>query len=243
MKIIAIVGSKNTGKTSLSVRVIEELVDRGYSVGSIKHSHHNMEVDTEGKDTWKHRQAGSEMVIGSGANSFVVLDEELELSQLLFMIKSLKDPDYVVIEGYKQYPYANISTSDFKDDYTIKQVDSFNLSEEDIVDLVDVVEKQSFGFLENMDYKKYGFKSSEEMASALSHGEARDGPQESDEVVLSVDDTIIPLNEFVQAFLESGVRGMIKALKTEEFGVKDLKNIQLVIKNKKWFLILFLILN
>lgn len=243
MKIIAIVGSKNTGKTSLSVRVIEELVDRGYKVGSIKHSHHNMEVDTEGKDTWKHRQAGSEMVIGSGANSFVVLDEELELSQLLFMIKSLKDPDYVVIEGYKQYPYANISTSDFKDDYTIKQVDSFNLSEQDIVDLVDLVEKQSFGFLENMDYKKYGFKSSAEMASALSQGEARDAPQESDEVVLSVDDTIIPLNEFVQAFLESGVQGMIKSLKTEEFGVKDLKNIQLVIKNKKWFLILFLILN
>lgn len=233
MKIIAIVGSKNTGKTSLSVRIIEELVDRGYKVGSIKHSHHTMEVDTEGKDTWKHLQAGSDMVIGSGANSFVIVDEELELDQLLFMMKSLKDPDYVVVEGYKQYPYANISTSDFKDDYTIKQVDSFNLSEDDVVDLVDVVEKQSFGLIQNLDYKKYGFKTRSEMASAISQGKAAESPHESDEMVLRVDEKIIPLNDFVQAFLESGVRGMIKSLKTEEFGVKNLKNIQLLIRNKK----------
>jgi molybdopterin-guanine dinucleotide biosynthesis protein B len=52
-------------------------------------------------------------------------------------------------------------------------------------------------------------------------------------MVLRVDEKIIPLNDFVQAFLESGVRGMIKSLKTEEFGVKNLKNIQLLIRNKK----------
>ncbi len=233
MKIIAVVGSKNTGKTSLSTRIIEELVKRGNKVGSIKHSHHTMEVDTEGKDTWKHRQAGSEIVIGSGANSFMIVDEELDLDNLLFIMKSIKDPDYVVVEGYKQYPYANISTSDFKDDYTIKQVDSFNLSDEDVVDLVDLIEKRSFGLHQNMDYKKYGFKSTQSMTSAITKGEAVDSPQEADEVVLSVDEKIIPLNDFVQAFLESGVRGMIKSLKTEEFGVKNLKNIQLVIRNKK----------
>jgi molybdopterin-guanine dinucleotide biosynthesis protein B len=233
MKIIAVVGSKNTGKTSLSTKIIAELVKRGNTVGSIKHSHHNMEVDAEGKDTWKHRQAGSEIVIGSGSNSFMIVDEELDLENLLFIIKSIKNPDYVVVEGYKQYPYANISTSEFKDDYTIKQVDSFNLSEQDVVDLVNLIEKQSFGLIQNLDYKKYGFKTRSEMASSISTGKAGDSPQEPDEVVLSVDEKIIPLNDFVQAFLESGVRGMIKSLKTEEFGVKDLKNIQLLIRNKK----------
>ncbi|MCK9151974.1 molybdopterin-guanine dinucleotide biosynthesis protein B [Methanobacterium alcaliphilum] len=233
MKIIAIVGSKNTGKTSLSIRIIEELVDREYKVGSIKHSHHPMEVDTAGKDTWKHAQAGSEMVVGSGANSFMILDDEMDLDNLLFIMKSIKNPDYVVVEGYKQYPYANISTSDFKDDYTIKQVDSFNLTEDDICNLVDLIEERSFGIHQNLDYKKYGFKSIGEMTSALTRGEAGESPQEADEIVLGVDGKIIPLNDFVRAFLESGVKGMVDSLKTEEFGAENLDNIQLLIQSKK----------
>ncbi|AXV37823.1 MAG: molybdopterin-guanine dinucleotide biosynthesis protein B [Methanobacteriaceae archaeon] len=232
MKIIGVVGSQNTGKTSLSTRIIQELVKRGYKVGSIKHSHHTMDMDKKGKDTWKHHQAGSEIVIGSGKNTFMTLDEELDLDNLLFIIKSIKNPDYVVVEGYKQYPYANISTSDFKDDYTIKNVDSFNLSDKDVSNMVDLVEKQSFGILQNLDYKKYYFKTWQDLASAITKGNATDIPHESEDVVLCVDDKIIPLNEFVQIFLENGVRGMIESLKTEEFGASDLGKIQILIQNK-----------
>ena len=51
MKIVSIVGKKNTGKTSLTVKVIEELTRRGYNVASIKHSHHSIEMDKENTDT------------------------------------------------------------------------------------------------------------------------------------------------------------------------------------------------
>lgn len=47
MKIVSVVGRKNTGKTSLTVKIIEELTRRGYNVASIKHSHHEMEMDRE----------------------------------------------------------------------------------------------------------------------------------------------------------------------------------------------------
>lgn len=55
MKIVSVVGRKNTGKTSLTVKIIEELTRRGYNVVSIKHSHHEMEMDREHTDTWRHK--------------------------------------------------------------------------------------------------------------------------------------------------------------------------------------------
>ena len=63
MKIVSIVGKKNTGKTSLTVKVIEELTRRGYNVASIKHSHHSIEMDKENTDTWKHSKPFQWMVL------------------------------------------------------------------------------------------------------------------------------------------------------------------------------------
>ncbi len=56
---LSIVGRKNSGKTTLMTGLIEELVRRGYSVGTVKHTSHDHEFDTPGKDSWRHRQAGS----------------------------------------------------------------------------------------------------------------------------------------------------------------------------------------
>ncbi len=57
MKILTVVGTKNTGKTTLVTMLVQELVKRGHKVGTIKHTHHDF--DLEGKDTWKHRKAGA----------------------------------------------------------------------------------------------------------------------------------------------------------------------------------------
>ena len=67
MKILGVAGTKNTGKTTLVTLIVSELVKRGYRVGTVKHTHH--ELDLEDKDTWKHREAGSELVVGSGENT------------------------------------------------------------------------------------------------------------------------------------------------------------------------------
>lgn len=62
MKRIHIVGRKNSGKTTLIVELVSEFTQRGYRVGTIKHTHHNHELDTPGKDSHRHRQAGSSAV-------------------------------------------------------------------------------------------------------------------------------------------------------------------------------------
>jgi len=59
MKLIHIVGRQNHGKTTLIVDLVIELVCRGIAVGTIKHSSHAHELDTPGKDSYRHRQAGA----------------------------------------------------------------------------------------------------------------------------------------------------------------------------------------
>ena len=59
MKRIHIIGGKNHGKTTLIVELVQELSARGVRVGTIKHTHHEHELDLPGKDSYRHREAGA----------------------------------------------------------------------------------------------------------------------------------------------------------------------------------------
>ena len=110
MRIISIVGLKNTGKTSLTGKIIKELTNREFKVASIKHSHHQMEMDHEGTDTYKQMEAGSGFVVGIGGRTYFNINERFDLERILFLIKLIENPDFVVIEGFKAYPYAKMET-------------------------------------------------------------------------------------------------------------------------------------
>ena len=62
MKRLHIVGRKNHGKTTLVVELVEDLGKRGFRIGTIKHTHHLHELDTPGKDSYRHRAAGAVIV-------------------------------------------------------------------------------------------------------------------------------------------------------------------------------------
>ena len=67
--IISFVGLSNSGKTTLIERVIPELVRAGYKVATVKHSGHGFDLDTEGKDSWRHKRAGASSVCSSRAGN------------------------------------------------------------------------------------------------------------------------------------------------------------------------------
>lgn len=62
MKRIHIIGGKNHGKTTLVADLVQELSSRGYRVGTIKHTHHQHELDSPGKDSHRHRESGAAVV-------------------------------------------------------------------------------------------------------------------------------------------------------------------------------------
>ena len=66
-RVFGITGWKNSGKTTLTEKLVAELVRRGRRVSTVKHAHHDFDIDKEGADSFRHRQAGaSEVAIVSG---------------------------------------------------------------------------------------------------------------------------------------------------------------------------------
>lgn len=230
MKIVSIVGRKDSGKTSLTVKIIEELTRRGYKVGSIKHSHHQLDMDRENTDTWRHKQAGSQTVVGIGATSYFNVCEDLDLDRLLFIMKVLNPVDFVVIEGFKRYDYPKIATTeDVVDDKTIEYVNSFKLTQEGLEKLVDKIEVQSHDIINTLYADNCGFNDANKISQEIIDGNIT--PEEIDQVdtFLSVDGKVIGLNKFVNNYLRETTIGMIKTLNLKQYDVDKIENVQLII--------------
>lgn len=230
MKIISVVGTKNTGKTTLVIKIVKELVKRGYKVGTIKHMHETFDV--EGRDTWKHKEAGAELVIGSGDETFFLIDQRLDIENLLTRSECLINLDFMVIEGFKFSNYAKISVSDFEDEFTITKVDP-KIDGSSLNELVDLIEKRAYSILPNMNCKDCGFASCKDMARAAAKGEVTDQVcvmKKMKEIELKVDGKPVPMNPFVQTFIQNTTIGMISSLRGESLKDFEGKKIELLIK-------------
>ena len=75
MKLFGITGWKNAGKTTLMVALVGLLTARGLRVATVKHAHHNFDIDHEGKDSFRHRMAGATEVIVSSASRWALIHE------------------------------------------------------------------------------------------------------------------------------------------------------------------------
>ena len=234
MRIISIVGLKNTGKTSLTGKIIKELTNRDFKVASIKHSHHQMEMDHEGTDTYKQMEAGSDFVVGIGGRTYFNINERLDLERILFLIKLIENPDFVVIEGFKAYPYAKIATcEEVKDEYTIRVVNSFEITDEELLELVDLVEERSYDILETLFVSECGYNDASLIGQAFAQGKMDYNPETQAEVNLAIDGVNIGLNRFVSDYLKQTILGVLAPLKIKEYGVENFDDIDITIKNKK----------
>jgi len=109
--IICVAGKPRVGKTTLLVRLIPQLRQRGYRIGVIKHSIHPFQVAQSGKDTWKHAQAGAEAVAFASASELVLtrsLTAEMDIDAIAPLLGQV---DLVLAEGYKRAPKPKIEVS------------------------------------------------------------------------------------------------------------------------------------
>ncbi|HYD31723.1 MAG TPA: molybdopterin-guanine dinucleotide biosynthesis protein B [Azospirillaceae bacterium] len=110
MKIFGLAGWSGSGKTTLLEKLLPTLIRRGYSVSTIKHTHHDVDLDKPGKDSHRHRAAGAtEVVIAAGAR-WALLHEnrgepEPEVEEL---IPRLVPVDLLLIEGFKRHAHPKI---------------------------------------------------------------------------------------------------------------------------------------
>lgn len=115
---VSFVAPSGTGKTTLLSGVIEVLTARGHRVGALKHDAHRIELDTEGKDSWRLRQAGAASTMLMGRNQLAWFGEDGHAPPLAQMAELFFGTcDLLVVEGFRSagLPTVLVSRPDHVD--------------------------------------------------------------------------------------------------------------------------------
>lgn len=108
--VFGVTGWKNSGKTTLVSRLVAEITARGFFVSTVKHAHHNFDIDQKGRDSYAHREAGAQEVALVSGRRWALMhelrgDEEPSLDEVL---AKLSPCDLVIVEGYKRETHPKI---------------------------------------------------------------------------------------------------------------------------------------
>jgi molybdopterin-guanine dinucleotide biosynthesis protein B len=198
--IVSIVGKSNSGKTTLIEKLIPELVRRGYGVATVKHDVHGFEVDQEGKDSWRHKQAGAHTVVISSSTKLALIrdvDHDASLAEL--RDKYIRDVDLVLSEGFKKnnQPKIEVFRKEIHRDLLCTKDDN----------LVAIAANQAF----DIGVPCFDLNDIRGLADLIEKKFLRG--EKTPRVRLRVNGREIPLSSFVQQSIRGTVRGMISSLK------------------------------
>lgn len=110
MHVIGFCGYSGSGKTTLIERLIARLRLAGERVSVVKHAHHAFDIDHEGKDSWRHRQAGAYEVVIASNRRLAKIREYASLAEPTVdqLLAELAECDWVLVEGFKHAPLPKI---------------------------------------------------------------------------------------------------------------------------------------
>lgn len=252
LRVIAIAGHKNTGKTAIVEGLIKELKGRRHKVGSVKHvPHEGFTLDRPETDTWRHGQAGSETVVAISPEEIATLekgktdlekDEAGQYPTLSRILLGLRDLDFVILEGFRKA--ENIAkimiardeseASELDDAFTIGFIEHGVdgkpvLNRKGIPALADLIEEKAIPPVAGIDCGDCGYKTCRAFAISAIHGKApKDGCVSLfGRVTLTVDGKHVPLKLFMQDLVAGTIKGMVSTLKGgggEEIEIKVSKH-------------------
>jgi len=110
MRVMGIVGWSGSGKTSLLVAILPILKAQGFAVSTMKHAHHHLDMDTPGKDSHQHREAGASEVMIVTSSRWVLLHESREEPEpsIESLIERMTPVDLLLIEGFKTHAHPKL---------------------------------------------------------------------------------------------------------------------------------------
>jgi len=198
--IISIVGKSDSGKTTLIEKLVPELTRRGYRVATVKHDVHGFEVDREGKDSWRHKQAGAHaVVISSPSKVALIRDVEKDLTLDEIREKLIPDVDLILSEGYKKDVQPKIEV--FRKE---KHKELLSNKEDH---LVAIVSNQKF----DIDVPCFDLEDRKGLADFVEKTFLTSTSHLG--LSLKVDGRPISLTPFVKDFLTKTIKGMLSSLK------------------------------
>lgn len=110
MKILGLAGWSGSGKTTLMMRLLPELIGRGYRISTMKHAHHRFDVDQPGKDSYVHRSAGATEVMVASATRWALMHEHRGADEPTAdaLLRHMTPVDLLIIEGFKREPHDKL---------------------------------------------------------------------------------------------------------------------------------------
>jgi molybdopterin-guanine dinucleotide biosynthesis adapter protein len=110
MRVIGLAGWSGSGKTTLITKVIPVLVGRGLKIATVKHAHHDFDVDQPGKDSWLHRAAGASEVMVASSRRWALVHELRDDPEppLADILAKLSPVDLIIIEGFKRHAHPKL---------------------------------------------------------------------------------------------------------------------------------------
>jgi len=198
--IISIVGKSDSGKTTLIEKLVPELARRGYRVATVKHDIHGFEVDREGKDSWRHKQAGAHsVVISSPAKAALIRDVEGDMNLEEIREKLIRDVDLILSEGFKKdvQPKVEVFRKEKHKKLLCTKKDN----------LAAIASNRKF----RVGVPCFDLEDTRGLANFIEKEFLK--PKKEKEVSLRVNGKPIPMTPFVRNFLTGTVKGMLSALK------------------------------
>jgi molybdopterin-guanine dinucleotide biosynthesis protein B len=214
--ILSIVGKSDSGKTTLIEKLVPELTHRGYRVATVKHDVHGFEVDREGKDSWRHKQAGAHTVIISSPKK-IALIRDVEKDSTLDEIRRrwVQDVDLLISEGYKKDVQPKIEV--FRKEKHKKLL----CTKKD--NLVAIVSNRKF----NVGVPCFHLEDMKGLSNFIEKEFLKSKKEK--EIVLRVDGRPIPMTPFVKDFIRKTIKGMLSALR----GCEKSKRIEIYIEGEE----------
>lgn len=235
-------GYKGSGKTRVVEALVRELRARGYRVGTLKHTAEEVPLDTPGKDTWRHREAGSvaSAILHQKSAAFFI-DEYMSVYDAVARLGSI---DLVVVEGFKSLgttarilvPRDEAELEELSNGLEIAAVDLTGgkirvqggvpvISIEEPIRLAEIVEKRAFPILSGLNCGGCGYDDCTSLARAILavEAEAQDCVAFAPGFSLRVDGVEVPLGRFVQDVTRNVLLGLVGSFK----GVVDPKRVEL----------------
>ncbi|XRO76239.1 molybdopterin-guanine dinucleotide biosynthesis protein B [Methanocaldococcus sp. 10A] len=232
MRVIGVIGYKDSGKTTL----IEEILKHSdKKIAVIKHAGENVEVDREGTDTYRISNSGAKVTVLSTDSKTVFFTGRMDLENILAVLSDY-DIDFVIIEGFKEalkrlnipkiVMLKNKEGSELIDEHTAMVIEDYNYNIDDVLKII--YEKATIPTM-NLNCKHCGYNC-KTFVKAVVKGEAKwDDCVLAKGIKIIVDGKIIPAVPFVSKIVGNTIKAMVESLK----GVDNPKTIKVVIDISK----------
>ncbi len=227
--ILAVVGSSQSGKTTAIEVLIKGLIKKGYKIGTAKHiSEEEFTIDSQGKDTWRHAQAGASTVLSVAQNEVATIKKfNTDDWNLRRMVSEFpENTDLVILEGFKRLIDQDSSIPKI---VAVKKVEETEVALKRYKNILSFIgkfpiEETDIPFIDSL-------REPEKLVNIVNQkvGVLIKRKREREEkIIVNIDGELLPLGDFVQDILRNTILGMLSSLKGTK--IKGKEKVSVVIK-------------